>query len=185
MSRQSQTEIAVLGALSVEPMSGYAVRAAITETLGHFWSESFGQIYPTLSRLETDGHVVRDAEGQTSGSTFRLTRSGRSRLVALLHEPIAAAPPRNGTLLRLFFGGLLGPDTCAEVVTAARDRALALLDEMAGARADIEAEGRPDAAYWLMTVSAGEHAARAQVAWADETLETLRHLPTRRLRSGS
>jgi DNA-binding PadR family transcriptional regulator len=176
MSRHSQTEIAVLGALSVEPMSGYAVRAAITETLGHFWSESFGQIYPALARLETEGHVVRDADGRTSGSTFRLTRSGRDRLVALLHEPIAAAPPRNGTLLRLFFGGLLGPGTCTEVVTAARDRALALLDTMAAARAEIEAEGRPDAAYWLMTVSAGEHAARAQVAWADETLEALSSL---------
>ena len=51
MSRQSQTEVAVLGALSVEPMSGYAARRAITETLGHFWSESFGQIYPTLASL--------------------------------------------------------------------------------------------------------------------------------------
>jgi DNA-binding PadR family transcriptional regulator len=179
MSRQSQTEIAVLGALSVEPMSGYAVRHAITETLGHFWSESFGQIYPTLSRLEADGLVVRDADGRTSGSTFRLTASGRSRLVALLHEPIAAAPPRNGTMLRLFFGGLLGPDTCAEVVMAARDQAHALLTTMATARAEIAAEGRPDAAYWLMTVSAGEHTARAQVAWADETLEALRQLPRR------
>ena len=185
MSRQPQTEIAVLGALSVQPMSGYAVRAAITETLGHFWSESFGQIYPTLSRLETEGHVVRDAVGQTSGSTFRLTRSGRSRLVALLHEPIAAAPPRNGTLLRLFFGGLLGPDTCAEIVTAARDHALVLLGTMTEARAAIVAEGRPDAAYWLITVSAGEHAAKAQIAWADETLEVLRRLPHRGLRSGS
>jgi hypothetical protein len=88
-------------------------------------------------------------------------------------------------MLRLFFGGLLGPDTCAEVVTAARDQAHALLATMAAARAEIAAEGRPDAAYWLMTVSAGEHTARAQIAWADETLETLRHLPTRRLRSGS
>ena len=61
MSRQSKTELAVLGALSVQPMSGYAVRAAITETLGHFWSESFGQIYPTLARLESDALVVRGA----------------------------------------------------------------------------------------------------------------------------
>jgi len=176
MSRQSQTEIAVLGALSVEPMSGYAVRAAITETLGHFWSESFGQIYPAIARLEAEGHVVRDADGRTSGSTFRLTRSGRSRLVSLLHEPIAGPPPRNGTLLRLFFGGLLGPDACAEIVTAARDRAIAQLGTMAAAKAEIVSEGRPDAAYWLMTVSAGEHAARAQVAWADETLAALRAL---------
>ena len=54
MARTSQTRLAVLGALSVEPMTGYAVRAAIAETLGHFWHESFGQIYPTLAELEKD-----------------------------------------------------------------------------------------------------------------------------------
>jgi DNA-binding PadR family transcriptional regulator len=27
------------------PMTGYALRAAIREVLGHFWSESHGQSY--------------------------------------------------------------------------------------------------------------------------------------------
>ena len=67
MSRHGTTELAVLGALSVEPMSGYAVRAAITGTLGHFWSESFGQIYPTLARLESERLVVRDGDGREIG----------------------------------------------------------------------------------------------------------------------
>jgi DNA-binding PadR family transcriptional regulator len=49
MPRSSQTETAVLGALSVMPMTGYALREAIRDVLGHFWSESFGQIYPTLA----------------------------------------------------------------------------------------------------------------------------------------
>ena len=52
MSRKSQTELAVLGALAVEPATGYGVRQAITQTLGHFWQESFGQIYPCLADLE-------------------------------------------------------------------------------------------------------------------------------------
>jgi DNA-binding PadR family transcriptional regulator len=170
MSRQPQTELAVLGALSVQPMSGYAVRAAITDVLGHFWSESFGQIYPALARLEDGGLIERDADGKTSGSTYRLTRSGRERLVALLREPIPAGPPRNGTLLRLFFGGLLGADECRAILSEARTRAeqqLALLDAL---RAGLEAEVADDAGarYRLLTVLAGQHAARAQLAWADE-----------------
>ena len=48
MSTHSQTQTAVLGALSIQPMTGYAVRENIQNVLGHFWSESFGQIYPTL-----------------------------------------------------------------------------------------------------------------------------------------
>jgi DNA-binding PadR family transcriptional regulator len=173
MSRQSQTEIAVLGALSVAPMSGYALRQAITETLGHFWSESFGQIYPTLSRLESDGLVAPDAAGRTSGSTYRLTARGRRRLVVLLQEPIPFAPPRNGTLLRLFFGGLLGRDVCAEIVAAAAARATALLAALAVARRELESEHDAGAPYRLITVSAGEHSARATLDWAQETLAVL------------
>ena len=59
MARSSQTHMAVLGALSTEPMTGYALREAIRDVLGHFWSESFGQIYPTLQALEDAGHVER------------------------------------------------------------------------------------------------------------------------------
>jgi DNA-binding PadR family transcriptional regulator len=46
MARQAQTSTAVLGALSVEPMTGYEIRQVIADVLGHFWHESFGQIYP-------------------------------------------------------------------------------------------------------------------------------------------
>jgi DNA-binding PadR family transcriptional regulator len=175
MSRQQTTGLAVLGALSVQPMSGYAVRAAITGTLGHFWSESFGQIYPTLARLEAEALIVRDADGKTSGSTFRLTPSGRARLVDLLHEPIAAAPPRNGTLLRLFFGGLLGVDECRAILRNARARAEQQLATLDAIRHGLEAEtaADPDARYRLVTVIAGQHSARAAIAWADESLALL------------
>lgn len=175
MSRTPQTELAVLGALSVQPMSGYAVRAAITATLGHFWSESFGQIYPTLARLEGGGFVERDSDGKTSGSTFRLTPAGRIRLLALLQKPIPSAPPRNGTMLRIFFGGLLGAEACRQILDDARMRAeqqVALLDTI---REEVEAEVAtdPDARYRLLTVLAGQHSARAQIAWVEESLELL------------
>ena len=73
MARASQTETAVLGALSVMPMTGYALREAIRDVLGHFWSESFGQIYPALGELEQRGHVQRVGSGRTGASTFAIT----------------------------------------------------------------------------------------------------------------
>ena len=33
--------------------------------------------------------------------------------------------------------------------------------------------GSPDAIYWLLTLSAGEHAVRARIAWAREALDLL------------
>jgi DNA-binding PadR family transcriptional regulator len=173
MSRRSQTEIAVLGALSVEPMTGYAVRAAITETLGHFWRESFGQIYPTLARLESEGFVRRTAPGQTSGSLFELTPAGLTRLQELLREPYESTPPRNGLLLRLFFGRMLGPVVCRELVEDVLRRALAAQEEYAALREVVAADSDANSPYWLITVAAGEHTAIAQANWAREALAIL------------
>ncbi|GAA3112307.1 hypothetical protein [Streptosporangium carneum] len=39
MARRSHTETAVLGALNLQPMTAYALREAIRDVLGHFWSE--------------------------------------------------------------------------------------------------------------------------------------------------
>ena len=188
MARSSQTHLAVLGALSVEPMTGYAVRAAITQTLGHFWSESFGQIYPTLTELTARGEIRPTEPGRTSGSRFELTDAGRSRLRELLAEPAAVSPPRNGLLLRLFLGGQLGSAHCRVLVQESADLASAMLAgyatirteteaEIAAARAADDTAAAASAAYRLLTLSAGEYAAHAHLAWAAEALATLATLP--------
>ena len=179
MRRRSQTETAVLGALSVEPMTGYAVREAIRDVLGHFWSESFGQIYPTLARLERHGFIRRRGSPRSGSSTFAITAAGRRRLQELLGEPIQPEPQRNGLMLRLFFGRQLGPDECRSLIEGARADALRRLEEFRAIRDEVErddahADDRP---YWLLTVAAGEQSARAAIAWADEALEALQQIP--------
>ena len=177
MARASQTETAVLGALSVMPMTGYALREAIRDVLGHFWSESFGQIYPALAELERQGHVQRAGSGRTGASTFGITASGEARLKELLGEPVQQVPPRNGLMLRLFFGRQLGPQACRSLVLAARADAERRLAQFEAIRREPpEEETAEDRPYWLLTVSAGEHAARAAIDWADEALAALDQL---------
>lgn len=174
-SRHNQTQLAVLGALSVAPASGYAVREGIRDVLGDFWSESFGQIYPTIAELER-GRMIRRREGTRAGaSVFELTKRGHDRLVALLREPIQPQKPRNGLMLRLFFGRHLGPDECRELIAAAKAQAQAQLTRLGEERAAVERETEhaADMPYWLVTISAGEHIARAMIAWADEALVSL------------
>jgi DNA-binding PadR family transcriptional regulator len=178
MARSSQTETAVLGALSVMPMTGYALREAIRDVLGHFWSESFGQIYPMLAALEERGCVERGEAGRPGSSTFALTASGEARLRELLAQPIQPLPPRNGLLLRLFFGRTLGPEVCRSLLLEARDEAERRLAHYEAVRRELteEAEHAADRPYWLLTVSAGEHAARAAIDWANEALAALDEL---------
>jgi DNA-binding PadR family transcriptional regulator len=156
MPRTTQTDLAVLAALSVTPMTGYALREAILEHLGAFWSESFGQIYPALSRLREAGYVEAFDGERTGSSTYRLTASGRAQLVELMRD-------------------VLGARACRELVVEYRDLATRQLAELAEARRATEADdaGTPQRPYQLMTISAGEHSARAALAWADETLAAL------------
>ena len=175
MARHSQTEVAVLGALSTGPMTGYEVRRAITEVLGHFWHESYGQIYPCLAALEQSGAVRRSGRGRTSGTVFQITPAGEDRLRALLAEPHTSTPARNGLLLRLFFGAHLADGEAQHLLQQARDRASTALDEYARIRDESVVEhGRSrEQALREVTLSFGEHVARAQLTWAQESLATL------------
>src|SRR6266545_5020213 len=174
MARASQTETAVLGGLRVMPMTGYALREAIPDVLGHFWSESFGQIYPTLADLERKGYVHRVGTRRTGASTFAITPSGTARLKQLLAQPVQPVPPRNGLMLRLFFGRQLGPEACRSLVQQARIEAERALARYRTLRQELqEQDNAADRPYWLLTVSAGEHSAQAAIDWADEALGAL------------
>ncbi|MCU1442986.1 MAG: PadR family transcriptional regulator [Cryobacterium sp.] len=78
-------------------------------------------------------------------------------------------------MLRLFFGAQLGPDACKELVLEAREKAESTLARMETTRSELSGDPNlaQDAPYILLTISAGEHAARATIAWADEALVEL------------
>ena len=156
-------------------MSGYAVRAAIRDQLGFFWSESFGQIYPTLLALHGRGEVEKHDGSRPGSSLYSLTPTGRRRMLALLEQPDSPTPRRDGFMLRLFLGRSLGPDACRDLVAQARESAAQQLAVYQAIRAQVESETEylEHQAYWLITISAGEHSTRAAIAWADETLEKL------------
>ena len=173
MASSDQTQMAVLGGLSIAPMTGYALPEQIRDALGHFWAESFGQIYPALAALEHDGMIERQSALRAGSSTFAITPLGAERLRELLAEPPVMLKPRNGVLLRLFFGRQLGEEACRRLVEDTRATAEAELAEMRRIREELQADTAPDAPYILLTVLAGEHAARASLAWADEALAVL------------
>lgn len=175
MPRAEQTQTAILGVLSIAPMTGYAVREEIRSTLGHFWSESFGQIYPALADLERSGLIERTTPVGSRTGVFVITASGSARLRELLMEPPQPTKPRNGLLIRLFFGAQLGPDVCRQLVLDAREKASRQLEQMAAARSELATDESlaSNAPYIRLTISAGEHAARASILWADEALATL------------
>jgi PadR family transcriptional regulator AphA len=186
MSRESKTKDragtatpdAILGLLSMAPMSGYGMRMVISQSIGHFWSESFGQIYPALKRLTAEGYVEKKTErqkGRPDRNMYSLTPKGREKLREWLMVPAEPEVPRNELLLKLFFGSRAPVSASRANVATFVERHERALKVYAGIVKEIKRErgNDPQAPYWLMTVSYGQHYSEALVKWGRETLKQL------------
>jgi PadR family transcriptional regulator AphA len=172
------TPDALLGLLSMAPMSGYGMRMVISQSIGHFWSESFGQIYPALKRLTSEGLVEKKTEhqkGRPDRHVYSLTEAGRERLREWLQIPAAAEVPRNELLLKLFFGSHAPVSASRENVAAFIATHEAALKVYSGIARELKAKKivNPQLPFWLMTVSYGKHYSAALVKWGRETLKQL------------
>jgi DNA-binding PadR family transcriptional regulator len=174
----TSTADAVLGLLSIAPMSGYTMRSVISQSIGHFWSESFGQIYPALRQLTAKGLVEKKTErqkGRPDRHVYSLTAKGKERLKQWLIMPPADAVPRNELLLKLFFGSHAPIDVSRDNVRALIARQEAALKIYAGIRSELKKSKAedPQLPFWLMTLSYGSHYSEAMVQWGRETLKQL------------
>jgi DNA-binding PadR family transcriptional regulator len=114
MAASNTTRYAVLGMLSAGPRSGYDIKKAIDGSIAHFWSESFGQIYPILRRLTADGLVVRrhqSQRGKPDRHLYSITPRGLDQLRAWLALPARPETFRSELLLKLFLGNLVSAET--------------------------------------------------------------------------
>ncbi|MEM9692221.1 MAG: PadR family transcriptional regulator [Myxococcota bacterium] len=177
MSRRSRTPYVLLGLLATESMSGYDLKAAVGRTVGHFWSESYGQLYPTLRRLEEEGALVSRQEdgGRRARVVYSITPQGREMLANWLDRTPAPALPRNELLLKLFFGFFAPPERTRRLL----EEGLARFQTEAARLAHIEREVReqtpdaPERLYWLLTIDLGRRLADAKIAWARAALRRL------------
>jgi PadR family transcriptional regulator AphA len=180
--RRNQTAFVILGMLGINPMSGYDIHKAIQGSVAYFWSESYGQIYPTLKGLAAEGLI---APGEASAGVrsrrrvYSLSAKGRAALRAWLAEPPRAQPPRIEILLKLFFGRSAPPPICAGHLREFRNSQQRALDECLEFEKQFVAAkgaGDPGLPFRRATWRYGIFHLRASIAWADETLAFLAQL---------
>ena len=181
MARQNTSKYAVLGMLSIEPMSGYDVRKLIGETIGHAWSESYGQVYPTLRELVRDGLATvetEEQEGRPDRKVYSITAAGLEELRRWVAGPVASQPRRNELLLKLFFGRHVPAAHLVALLERAREQQARDLAAYVAAEEQVPPEDRasPDFPYWAMTLRFGRLMSEAWLRWCDETLAALRAL---------
>ena len=165
--------------LSIQPMSGYDLHKAIQGSVAHFWSESYGQIYPTLKKLAAQGMaapVKSAASGRTRRAAYQLTRRGREHLKSWLAEAPRPQPQRHELLLKLFFGQAVPADVGLQHLRAFRQGQQRDLDEylkMEKLFARHEKGADEGLAFRRATLRFGLFHVRAGLAWADETITRL------------
>lgn len=113
--RKSNLSLAILGLVSLNPLSGYDLRKIFTTTpMGHF-STSPGAVYPALRRLKARGLIkgrVRNRNTLRPKQTFVITSKGLMLLREVLSLPITSDDVKwnmDGLMLRFaFMGRILG-----------------------------------------------------------------------------
>ena len=184
MKRDNKTQYALLGVLTRHECSGYDIKKFIENSIGYFWQESFGQIYPNLKKMEKEGLIksrtVSDKKpsgkkskktGKTAGekTVYSITKKGQKKLTDWLKLPVENSSYRNELLLKLFFGRQMNARDIENHLSTKQLYLEKILNEYRAVQRQIEEHGykSPDRPYWLMTLDFGIRAARAELDWID------------------
>ncbi len=178
---------AVLGFLSVAPMTGYDLRKTMQESVAHFWPADQAQIYRTLGHLVADGLVdVRTVaqDGKPDRREHSITPAGLAELDGWLASPVEYVPSRESFLVRLFFVGRLGEEQVRAVLTEriaeARELIAVLEQTQEASEAALVAMGMArtlEVRLRLATLANGLVHARGELQWALDLLAELPDAP--------
>jgi PadR family transcriptional regulator, regulatory protein AphA len=152
----SATAYVILGMVSLEPRSGYEIKAAVDGTTRFFWAASYGQIYPELKRLSEAGLIegVDASQGDRKRTRYGITADGRAELKDWLRRPPETAEMREEGLLKLFFSGVLKPAEAVETLRTMRQRRLELTERLRSLESE-KVEANPEDPFPLMVLRAG------------------------------
>ena len=95
----------MLGLLMWNPMSGYDIKKLVDVGLSHFWSENYGQIYPTLEQLVINGLASKKSarkSGNRQRFVYTITSQGRKIFRDWIGEATTTPIVRNEMQLKLF-----------------------------------------------------------------------------------
>ena len=100
---------ALLALLSEGPKYGLRLQSEFESRTGEVWPLNVGQVYTTLQRLERDGLVETDEEGERAQKRYRITAAGTQELADWLRTPPGLVPPPRDELVIKVLVGLQIP----------------------------------------------------------------------------
>jgi len=137
---------ALLALLSEGPKYGLQLREEFEARTGEVWPLNVGQVYTTLQRLERDGLVESDGDGQDGSQKdgsqkdgpqkdgpqkgFRITAAGTQELTGWLRTPPdMSSPPRDELVMKVLVALRVPGTDVAEVIQVHRRYLVELMQQ--------------------------------------------------------
>lgn len=183
MPKINKTKYALLGLLSLGPMSGYDIKKFTDFSISYFWKENFGHIYPVLRKMAEDGLVtkrVEKTEGKPNRNVYTITESGKDELSKWLTLTPEEHSIRNELLLKIFFGSRTSKELVIDMIREEKERhekkreAFDSIEEMITTQKGDKYQG--DRPFWLITLRYGKKMSETIAEWCDEAIKILSDL---------
>jgi DNA-binding PadR family transcriptional regulator len=122
---------ALLALLSEGPKYGLQLRQEFEARTGEVWPLNVGQVYTTLQRLERDGLVESDDDGEEGPQKgFRITTDGAGELAEWLRTPPdMTSPPRDELVIKVLVALALPGVDVRDVVQVHRRYVVELMQQ--------------------------------------------------------
>lgn len=173
---------ALLGILTVNPMTGYELKQFFDSSVQHFWNAELSQIYPTLKTLEEQGWVDKRVEVQESRPNkkiYALTESGREEFARWVRQPMPASGMRDPFMIKVFFGAELPLEDMLVILRRQMEeeqKILAFSESILRERIreGVQALHSPrQGLFWTLTLEMANAYRRAYIDWCERSMHLL------------
>lgn len=127
-----KTKYALLGLLNLSPMSGYAIKKMVDAGLAHFWNENYGQIYPALNSMVSEGLAEKSADqgrGKRKRYIYSITDKGQAEFRDWLTQSSSPIIVRNELQLKFFLSGKMPSEISLDIIEKYKDQQDEMLED--------------------------------------------------------
>ncbi|MGL1903058.1 MAG: PadR family transcriptional regulator [Fibrobacterales bacterium] len=177
MAKESRTKYVILGLLANGAETGYDIKCTIEKSISFFWSESYGQIYPALKKLQ-EIHWVKEAQGESISKrdkkTYTITPEGLAALDNWIVSKTEMPSHREEVLLKLFLCSRSGSDAAEKILREHQDQFVEKREELLSIEKMLMEMDHPSKELWLATLRFGLTSCEQRVKWSQDTIIQLR-----------
>jgi DNA-binding PadR family transcriptional regulator len=167
---------ALLALLSEASKYGLRLQNEFESRTGAVWPLNVGQVYTTLQRLERDGLVEADVEGERSQKRYRITSAGAEELAGWLRTPPELVPPpRDELVIKVLVALQIPGIDIREILQVHRRHVIEVMQRYTR----IKAEAADDDVPLALVADAELFRLEAIVRWLDAADVRLKRLPPR------